>query len=189
VSDSLREPRFVRLECAFFTPPLTAAAYSRLQCRRGEAHLKQAWSVIQNTYVTWLRLNEANLCCIRCGWACLRPPTHFRSISFPFYVQMKCTRVWLNQASGVLLRPPNQGWTIWQKDAALTKVFGNPEGYIYIYLVVTLKPWARKTTWSRLCARRPTVMQRLCSNTKPPSLPRRFTHLPTNNSTFQVFAN
>jgi len=35
VSDSLREPRFVRLECAFFTPPLTAAAYSRLQCRRG----------------------------------------------------------------------------------------------------------------------------------------------------------
>ncbi len=31
-------PRTVRLDCAYFTPPLTAAAYSRLHFRQGKAH-------------------------------------------------------------------------------------------------------------------------------------------------------
>ncbi len=43
VSVPLRELKTVRLDWAYFTPPLTAAAYSRLHFRRGEAHLKQAY--------------------------------------------------------------------------------------------------------------------------------------------------
>ncbi len=43
VSVPLREGRTVRLDSSYFTPPLTAAAYSGLRFRRGEAHLKHAY--------------------------------------------------------------------------------------------------------------------------------------------------
>jgi len=52
----------------------------------------------------------------------------------------------------------------WAKDSALTKVFrkfGDPEGRLYIDLVVTLKALSEKDNM-KPTVRRPTVMQRLC---------------------------
>jgi len=52
--------------------------------------------------------------------------------------------------------------------------FGIQKDVFTLILLLHSRPWARKTIWSRLCVRRPTVMQRLCWNTKQTSLPRRF---------------
>jgi len=76
----------------------------------------------------------------------------------------------------------------WAKDAALTKLFGkfaDPEGCLYIDLAVTLEKDNMKPT---VRAKADGYAEALLKYHHP-HCPDVFTHLPTNNSTFQVFAN
>jgi len=75
-------------------------------------------------------------------------------------------------------------------DAALTKVFGkfwDPEGCLYIDLVVTLKALSEKDNMKpTVCAKANGYAEALLKYQTNLTAQ---TFLPTNNSTFQVFAN
>lgn len=81
----------------------------------------------------------------------------------------------------------------WAKDAALTKMFGkfgDAKGCLYIDLVVTLKALSDKDNVKpTVRAKADAYAEALLKYQTKPHCPDIFTHLPANNSTFQVFAN
>jgi len=92
------------------------------------------------------------------------------------------------QASGGVFRRITIETRWWPNTLRLQKCLGSlriQKDVFTLILLLHSRPWARKTTWSLLCVRRPTVMQRLCWNTKPSSLPRRFYASPNKQLHFQ----